>query len=75
MKITIESTDKLTTIAGVPVRVWDGTTADEVKCLVFVHRLAVRDDQDAAQFDRELREMAQPDEMRRLPVIPLRNIL
>lgn len=56
MKITIESTNKLTHFDGVPVRVWMGTTESGVQCHVFVHRIAVREDQNAEQFERELKE-------------------
>jgi hypothetical protein len=60
MKITIESTDALTTIDRVPVRVWEGVTEDGIPCKVFVHRIAVADEQDASAFDRELREQLPP---------------
>lgn len=60
MKIQIESTDQFTTLDGVPVRVWKGATEAGTACFVFVHRLAVRDDADASEFDRELREELPP---------------
>lgn len=60
MKITIESTDQITTLDGVPCRVWKGATEAGVECVVFVHRLAVHKDQDAAQFERELAEQLPP---------------
>lgn len=66
MKIQIEATDKLTTIDGVPVRLWEGVTADGTPCKVFVHRVAVREDQDQTQFERELREQLPPG--RHLPL-------
>jgi len=56
MKIEIEATDKLTTIAGVPVRLWEGVTELGVKCKVFVHLIAVHKDEDSEQFHRELVE-------------------
>lgn len=70
MKITIESTDELTHMDGVPVRVWRGTTERGVPCFVFVHRLAVREDLDVADFERELHETLPPGR-----VIDLRHIL
>ncbi len=70
MQIAIESTDTLTTIEGVPVRLWEGVTANGVNCKVFVHRLAVHKDEDAEQFATELKKMRQPVES-----IPLRNFL
>lgn len=60
MHLQIESTDQITHMDGVPVRVWQGTTANGVPCLVFVHRIAVHRDQDTADFDRELAEQLPP---------------
>jgi len=73
MKIEIESTDKVTEIDGVQVRLWNGTTDQGVKCLVFVHRLAVKYLQDQSQFQKELKEMQAPVSIER--VIPLSQIL
>ena len=56
MKISIEATDKLTTIDGVPVRLWEGVTENGVKCKVFVHRIAVHKSEDLEQFEQELVE-------------------
>lgn len=58
MKITMESTDKITMLAGVPVRLWAGVSEGGVPCHVFVHRLAVHEDEQQAEFDRELEEMS-----------------
>lgn len=60
MKITIESTENLTQIEGVPVRLWEGVTEGGVRCKVFIHRLAVHHDDNATQFDAELKEQLQP---------------
>lgn len=60
MRITIESTDQLTNLDRVPVRVWEGVTERGVKCYVFVHRVAVHEDADAARLDAELRETLPP---------------
>jgi len=70
MKITIESTETLTQIEGVPVRLWEGVTEGGVRCKVFIHRLAVHNDDNATQFDAELKEQLQPG----VP-IDLRHIL
>jgi hypothetical protein len=58
--ITITPTDKLTTLDGVPCRLWEGETSAGVRCKVFVHRVAVRGDLDAAEFERELAEQVPP---------------
>jgi hypothetical protein len=60
MEIQITSTDQLTTIDGVPVRLWEGVTADGVRCKVFVHRLAVHNNDDVSQFAAELNEQLPP---------------
>lgn len=64
MKITIESTETITRIDGVPVRHWKGVTEDGTPCEVFVHRIAVSNDVDQQAFDRELAEQRQPDCLR-----------
>jgi hypothetical protein len=70
MKLFIEATDQLTTIDGVPVRVWRGETEDGVPCLAFVHRIVVRDDEDYTRFERELVEKLPPGRH-----VPLRLVL
>ena len=60
MKLTIEATEKLTELDGVPVRLWNGTTETSVKCLVFVHQIAVHNSEDPASFDRSLLPVATP---------------
>jgi hypothetical protein len=60
VKITIESTETLTSIDNVPVRLWEGTTEDGVRCKVFIHRIAVHKDEDAAAFETELKEQLPP---------------
>jgi len=70
VKISIEVTDKLTMIAGVPVRLWEGITENGVKCKVFVHRIAVHKTEDCSQFEQELAELLPPGRH-----IELRDIL
>jgi hypothetical protein len=60
MKIIIESTDAITQIDGVPVRLWEGTTEDGVPCKVFIHRIAVANEQDATVFEKELEQKLPP---------------
>ena len=60
MRIQIEATDVITTIDGVPCRLWRGFTEKGVECKVFIHRIAVHKDADASQFEAELQEMPQP---------------
>lgn len=60
MQIQIEATDKVTTIDGVPCRLWEGVTERGTKCKVFVHRIAVHESEDSSQFDAELQEQLPP---------------
>ncbi len=60
MKLTIEATDQLTQIDGVPVRVWTGRTVSGIPCTVFVHRIAVSNAENSEQFDHELKEQLPP---------------
>jgi hypothetical protein len=60
MKVTLESTDILTHIDHVPVRLWEGVTEKGARCRFFVHRVEVAEGQDATEFDRELREQHPP---------------
>ena len=70
MKITMEATAALTRLDGVPVRLWEGVTEQGTKCKVFVHRIAVHNDENAEDFERELQEQLPPGSM-----IELRHIL
>lgn len=54
MKITIESTNKLTRVGGVPCRVWRGVTEGGIGCDVAVPLMRVHMDADNAEFDAEL---------------------
>ncbi len=73
MKINIQSTDILTQVEGVNVRLWDGVTDAGTPCKVFVMRVAVHRDHDPAQFERELREQLPPPELTQ--TLSLRHIL
>jgi hypothetical protein len=66
LTITMRPTDTLTEIDGVPVRLWEGETDAGTPCKVFVHRLAVPDDADQAEFMRELSVQVPPG--RRVPL-------
>lgn len=70
MRLQIESTDQITAMDGVPVRVWRGRTEAGVECIVFVHRIAVHNDNDQSQFDAELAEQLPPGRH-----VPLRSVL
>ena len=64
MTVTLTSTDKiveLETASGrVPARIWEGTTANGVRCHAFITRIAVNRNDDAAEFSRDLQEHRAP---------------
>ena len=70
MEIKMQATEIITTIEGVPVRLWEGETEEGTKCKVFVHRILVHENEDASQFERELEEQMPPGQ-----VFSLRDIL
>jgi hypothetical protein len=70
MQLQIESTDEITSMENVPVRVWRGGTESGVPCIVFIHRIAVLNSEDQSQFERELAEQLPPGRF-----VPFRNIL
>ena len=59
----IESTDKVASVDGVMCRFWEGTTEQNARCIVFVHRIAVHRGEDAGEFDRELTEGPRPEDV------------
>lgn len=61
MRLQIEPTEILTELDGVPVRVWNGVSEGGTQCFVFVHRLAVRNDQDLEAFETELMGQLPPE--------------
>lgn len=60
MTLTITATETVTTLNGVPARLWEGVTEDGIPCKVFVHRVAVSDLHDSAAFDRRLKAELPP---------------
>ncbi len=78
MKVTLENTTKVVefTLANgteVPVRIWEGTTAAGIPCHAYILRVAVQDDHDASEFERELQQKRRPTAA--VEGIPLRMIL
>lgn len=73
MKIAIESTAKIVTINGVPARIWEGHTASGIPVHCYVTRIAVKEDADCGDFERELQEHAKPSP--EIMAIPARLIL
>lgn len=72
MKITIENTDQIVEVNGVPARLWEGESVTGIKVQVLVTRIAVHDSQDCSQFAAELEEQRPPSIEQ---AFPLRMIL
>jgi hypothetical protein len=64
MKVTLESTTKIVALVinGVEVeaRVWEGRTSSGIACHAYITRIAVHREDDASEFDRELKQMRDP---------------
>lgn len=77
MKVTLESTTKVVDLVingyPIPARIWEGTTEKGVKCHAYITRIAVHNDDDASQFEAELKEQRVPSSD--VAAIPLRLIL
>lgn len=73
MKVTLESTDKIVHINGVPARVWEGVTERGIRMHAFITRVAVDKISDVSEFERDLQEHSAPS--KELEAIPLRMVL
>ena len=74
MKITIESTEKIVHLNGVPARIWEGITDSGIKVHCYITRLAIdKDEPNSAQFEKEFHEHRVPSA--EIQAIPLRMIL
>jgi acyl-CoA hydrolase len=73
MILTIHNTSKVVEVNGVPARIWEGQTDTGIKVHCYVTRVAVHQDEDCSQFERELAEQRAPSAV--VEAIPLRLIL
>lgn len=73
MKLTIENTPKIVDLDGTPARVWEGHTESGIAVLCLITRVAIRNDSDQVQFERELSEQKAPSPA--VEAIPCRMIL
>ena len=60
MKITIESTEKLVELNGVPARVWEGHSESGIKVHCFITRISPQTNDNLEQFEQELKEQKAP---------------
>lgn len=74
MKITIESTDKIVHLNGIPARIWEGETASGIRVHCFITRIAVgKDEPRIEEFEAELEETVSPSP--EIAVYPSRLII
>lgn len=77
MKVTLENTDKVVLLtvgeATVPARIWEGVTANGIRCHAYITRIAVHEDDDPVEFERDLKEQRRPSAA--VAAIPLRLII
>ena len=73
MKITIESTEAITHLNGVPARIWVGETESGIAVHAYITRIAVEKKENTAEFEKEL-EQCDPSSPE-IQSIPRRMIL
>jgi hypothetical protein len=77
MEVRLKSTEKIVTLVvnghSVPARVWEGETIAGIKCHAFITRIAVASEDNASEFERDLREHATPSAV--VEGIPLRLLI
>jgi len=73
MTIVIHSTEKIVSLNGVAARIWEGKTDSGIPVHCYVTRIAVADDEDTTQFERELQQHCPPSPA--IDAIPLSMIL
>jgi hypothetical protein len=54
MLIIIESTNKIVDVNGIKSRLWEGKTESGIKVTCLIIRIAVNDEADQTDFEREL---------------------
>lgn len=60
MKITIENTDQIVQVNGLPARIWEGKTDSGIEITCFIARIGVDAANNCSQFEKELRETKSP---------------
>ncbi len=58
MRTTIENTDRITMVNGVPVRIWEGKTETGIPMIALIALIAANKDSDCSQFEEELSEVS-----------------
>ena len=77
MKVTLESTSNLIEVkingVLVPARIWEGQTDTGIAVHAYITRIAVKETDDTAQFEKELAECRAPSP--EIEAIPSRLVL
>lgn len=70
MRIELQSTDVITTVNGVPARLWVGVSGGGVRCHAYITRIGVDMAADAGEFERELTEVSVvlPEDLEGIPM-------
>ena len=68
MKIKLSQTSQITHLNGVPARIWEGETENGVPIVCFITRVAVRDDKDSSELERELLAEVPPKPVQSWPL-------
>lgn len=74
MKVTLESTDQIVELNGVPARIWEGATENGIPCHALITRIGVSKEADACEFERDLQRTRSPSAAL-AAAYPLRMIL
>jgi hypothetical protein len=74
MRVMLESTTKIVDLIvdgrAIPARIWEGATETGIACHAYVTRIAVNEQDNAAEFERELQEQRVPEnpDVRAIPL-------
>lgn len=69
MEITIHNTTKVTPLNGIACRIWEGQTASGIKVHAYITCIAVANEEDQKEFERELRSVSAPSgDVRTIPL-------
>jgi hypothetical protein len=73
MQVTLTNTTQIVTLNGVPARIWEGTTSTGIRVHAFITGIAVHNDDNQEQFERELLHVTPPTA--EVPVYPAHMVI
>jgi len=74
MEIVIRRTEEIVTVDGLRCRLWQGVTTEGIRCVLYVHRVRVADE-DAAAFERSSNLSAASPPKIGPPAVDMRMVL